>query len=168
MTAAQLALIYNVSSLSSPTDRGVSEQAAAIRKRVDQVLDDFKQSFSLGEMYGSISSLFQVAGESALPDWDGYGACPANLIAVDHACRFLRTLPATLKKPELSIDPDGEISFEWYLEPRRVFTVSIGSSSKLSYAGLFGRSDTHGTEYFGDELPKAIMDNLCRLFSHRD
>jgi hypothetical protein len=168
MTAAQLAIDYYEGFLSAHTDRGVSEEAKEIRDRVERVLDDMLQSLSLGESYrDAVSALYDIAGCSVVPNWDGYGAIPVSPLAVGHALRFLRTLPPMLRTPDLSVDPDGEISFEWYFEPRRVLSISVGPHGELSYAGLFGRSDAHGTEYFGDELPKPIMDNLSRLFSRR-
>jgi hypothetical protein len=168
MTAAQLAIDCYEGFLSTHTDRGVSEEAKEIRTRVEHVLEDLLQSVSLGGWYrDAVSALYHIASQSSVPNWDGYGAMQVSPLAVAQAFRFLRTLPSTLQTPDLSVDPDGEISFEWYLEPRRVFSISVGPHGELSYAGLFGRSDAHGTEYFGDELPKPIMDNLSRLFSRR-
>ncbi|MDM7994718.1 MAG: hypothetical protein QUT30_03420 [Acidobacteriota bacterium] len=166
MTAAQLAMDYYEAFLGSHTDRGVSTEAKEIKDRIEVVRGEILKSFSLGESYrDSLSSLCEIAGQAAASNWDGYGAMPVNSLSIHQALRLLRTLPTTLPKPELSVDPDGEISFEWHFEPRRVFSISIGPHGELSYAGLFGRSDAHGTEYFGDEIPKPIVDNLNRLFS---
>jgi hypothetical protein len=168
MTAAELAINYYEGFLGTHTDRGVSEEAKEIRAHLEHVREDLLESLSLGESYrDAVSALYDIAGQFSIPNWDGYGAVQASPMAVNQAFRLLRTLPSTLRTPELSVDPDGEISFEWYLEPRRVFSISVGPNGELSYAGLFGRSDAHGTEYFGDELPKAIMDNLSRLLSRR-
>jgi hypothetical protein len=168
MTAAQLAMDYYEGFLGTHTDRGVSKEAKEIRNRLEDVHKEILKSLSLGESYkDSLSALCEIAGQADVSNWDGYGAEQANSLAIQQAFRLLRTLPATFRSPELSVDPDGEISFEWYMEPRRVFSISIGPHGELSYAGLFGRSDAHGTEYFGDELPKPIVDNLNRLFSRR-
>jgi hypothetical protein len=168
MTAAQLAIDYHNGFLGTHTDRGVSEEAEKIRSQIADVYDNLLKSLSLGESYkDAILALYEIADRFIAPNWDGYGAAQVSLLAVLHALRLLRTLPSTPQTPDLSVDPDGEISFEWYIAPRRVFSISVGAHGELSYAGLFGRSDTHGTEYFGDELPKPIMDNLNRLFSHR-
>jgi hypothetical protein len=149
------------------SDRGVSEEAKVIHALLTGVEDDLLNSMSLGAAYReALFSLRRMMAESSLTNWDGYGARAINPVALAHAVRLLKTLPTTAPIPELGLDPDGEIAFEWHLGPRRVFSLSVGSNGQLSYAGLFGRSDTHGTEYFGDELPKAILDNLNRLFSH--
>jgi hypothetical protein len=168
MTAAELAIDCYEGFLSTHTDRGVSDEAEEIRSRVEHILGDLLKSLSLGESYReTLSALYDIADQCSVANWDGYDAVQVSPMAVAQAFRLLRTLPSTLRTPDLSADPDGEISFEWYLEPRRVFSISVGPHGELSYAGLFGRSDAHGTEYLGDELPKAIMDNLSRLFSRR-
>ena len=64
------------------------------------------------------------------------------------------------------MDPDGEIEFEWFRGPRWLFTVSVGRTGALSYAGLFGRNKTHGVEQLVEGLPEAIAQNLRRLLGH--
>jgi hypothetical protein len=168
MTAAQLAIDYYEGFWGSHTDRGVSKEAKDIRNSLELVRKEILKSFSLGESYkDALSALCEIAGQAAVSNWDGYGAAPINSLAIQQAFRLLKILPSTFQSPELSVDPDGEVSFEWHLEPRRVFSISVGPYGELSYAGLFGRSDAHGTEYFGDELPKPIVENLNRLFSRR-
>jgi hypothetical protein len=166
MTAAQLATDFYEGFLATHTDRGVSKEAEEIRNQIQHVYKNILESLSLGEsIKDALSALCEIAGQADVDNWDGYNALQANSLAIQQAFRLLRTIPSTFRNPELGVDPDGEISFEWFLEPRRVFSLSIGPYGELSYAGLFGRSDTHGTEYFSDELPKPILENLNRLFS---
>jgi hypothetical protein len=37
---------------------------------------------------------------------------------------------------EFSPEPDGEIAFEWYSKNKSTFSISLGKSDKLSFAGL--------------------------------
>ncbi len=70
--------------------------------------------------------------------------------------------------PGVSIDPDGEVSLEWYREPRRVFSVSVGANGELNYAGLFGGSRVHGVEIHtieGEEIPSAIRAGIQRVYA---
>ena len=64
-----------------------------------------------------------------------------------------------------AMDPDGEVSLEWYRGPRRVFSISIGSNDELTYAGIFGASKARGVEPFSFEIPHAVLDNLRRLLA---
>ncbi|HEU4559153.1 MAG TPA: hypothetical protein VFS20_14930 [Longimicrobium sp.] len=76
--------------------------------------------------------------------------------------RFLEALPTNLPKPEVSIDPDGEMVFEWVGAPRRAFSISFGAGGRLTYAGLFGPSTTHGVEYINDGLPRELVAKIQR------
>ncbi|MDA2925100.1 hypothetical protein MYX65_10720 [Acidobacteria bacterium AH-259-L09] len=165
MTVAQLS-IDRTSFPSLLRSGGVSEEADNIRQRLKKVLRDRLESITLGETYFEAFEALQDAFEECSSEnWDGYGAAEIDLIAYAHALEFLEALPTTLPAPDVAVEPDGEIAFEWYVRPRWVFSVSVGRDNELTYAGLFGRSKTHGTEYFADELPKTIIENLDRLLS---
>ena len=103
--------------------------------------------------------------EASRPGWDGYSARPVSGLTYWKAKAFLAALPSTVPPPGVGADPDGEVAFEWYAAPDLVFTVSIGSSGVLSYAGLFGRNKIYGSEQFLGELPKPIAESLSRLYS---
>ncbi len=164
MTTAQLATIGFLTSLSG---RGVSEEAAKIREMFDELFRERLESITLGEAYlEATEALEDVFQESSSENWDAYGAKMVDAITYVHASKFLAALPTTLPAPEVAAEPDGEIAFEWYIGPRWVFSVSIGREEKLTYAGMFGRNKSHGTEdYFADEIPSTIMENLNRLLS---
>ncbi len=75
-------------------------------------------------------------------------------------------IPLSFLMPEILAEPDGEIGFEWYKDKDSVFVISVSGNNIITYAGLFGTSNkTHGTEYFADELPRIILENIRRLFS---
>jgi len=103
--------------------------------------------------------------EAATDDWDGYGARAVTYGVKLRAEEFLDALPAGVPLPIVAADPDGEVAFEWYLGPRQVFSVSVGSRYEVAYAGIIGANTTHGTEYFMDELPATVLENLRRLYS---
>ncbi|MGH9891758.1 MAG: hypothetical protein ACREA0_07215 [bacterium] len=105
-----------------------------------------------------------ASAEAASDNWDGYGGQAVTYGVKLRAQAFLDALPEGVPLPIIGLDPDGEIAFEWYLGPRQVFSVSVGERYEVAYAGLFGVNSSHGTEYFMDELPSAVMDNLRRLY----
>ena len=96
-------------------------------------------------------------------NWDGYGALPADPFSYNYAGEFLRLLPSHVPNPEISVDPDGEISMEWDCGPRNVFSVSVGRDGTLTYAGLFGYNKAHGTEIYSGHIPANISTNLNRV-----
>lgn len=147
---------------------GIGPDASMVAERIVQVCQHFWEALTLRHVAESASmELEEVASEATGPNWDGYGAQPIDRRAVQQAERFLSALPTTTPVPEISVDPDGEVAISWNLDSNWVFSVSVGPSGRLSYAGLFGTSKAYGTEWFFDEIPEAILDNIARLFKAR-
>ena len=157
---------YHIPLFNPYVDRGISEDAFTLVGRISGISNDFLSSIRLGQpMAEVLQSLNNVFKECSTDNWDGYGAKAIDRISFVQALRFIHSLPRTIPTPDLTAEPDGEIALEWYHGKRRIFSVSIGRTGELTYAGLFGSNKTHGTEYFGDELPKTILDNIQRTFS---
>lgn len=84
-----------------------------------------------------------------------------------HASQFLALLPASTPNPEIVVEDDGEIAFDWDLGPRRVFSVSVGRDGTLSYAGLFGIQKAHGVTMLDDDaIPHEVLDGLAKVLAH--
>jgi hypothetical protein len=160
-----------VSALSSAleTDRsvGLGEVAVKVKRMLDEILVDQQHTatYGLPRRIEALTDLRELSAECSLPNWDGEGAAPVSDAVCKRAEHFLRSLPPEIPSPEVVAEPDGEIAFEWHLTPRRVFSVSISSGGRLSYAGLFGDGKTHGTEQYaaGEHIPAAILWNIHRL-----
>lgn len=123
-------------------------------------------SVSIDEVYREIlDSLLEVFKEASEPRWDGYDALPVSGATLAQALAFVNLLPSILPRPEISAHPDGELAFEWFRGPRRLLTVSVHESGRLSYAALFGEGRLHGTEFLLDALPAPIANAFQRLYS---
>jgi hypothetical protein len=82
------------------------------------------------------------------------------------ARRFLFALPADLPIPELSLDPDGEIAFDWFGERGRNFSVSLGPTGRLSFAGKLGPEKCiYGRDQFDEMVSREIVDAVKGLVS---
>lgn len=144
--------------------------ALRMRKALSPVVQETYDAWAdlsspLSNWEGQAACALEAAyAEGSSDGWDGYGARAVSLGVKYRAEAFLDALPSGIPVPAIEPDPDGEISFEWYVGPRQVFSVSVGEGCEIAYAGLFGRNRTHGTEYFMDELPAAVMTNLRRLY----
>ncbi|MEA3447994.1 MAG: hypothetical protein U9Q98_06030 [Bacteroidota bacterium] len=113
----------------------------------------------------ALEELEKVYEECSEANWDGYGAMPISRETYSKARKLPRMIPSSLPRPDISAEPDGEITFEWYKEKYSVFVISVGSNNLVTYAGLFGKSNKiHGTEYFADKLPEIIRHCIRRLF----
>lgn len=109
----------------------------------------------------------EITENSLVENWDGYGASPVSNQTLKEAFKFISLLPSSLPVPEeISADPDGEISMEWYKDTRHIFTISISANNTISYAGVFGPySKVHGTEYFDFKIPELVLENIKKIGS---
>ena len=162
MTAA----VLDWDALQAASDRAVSQEANRFRV-ARKFLRHGTPSVSVDQAYENcLQALHEAFEESSQPDWDAYGARPVSETTLAQALAFLDVLPSTLLWPDISPHPDGELAFEWYFGQRRLLTVSVNDSGRLSYAALFGQARQHGTEFLlRDELPEPIALALRRLYS---
>jgi hypothetical protein len=112
-----------------------------------------------------MEAVLDAAQNAAEENWNGEGGLPVSGATVEQAFRFIKLLPSTAPTPDVSADADGEVSFDWDRGARRVFSVSVGPDGTLTYAGLFGHSRTHGTEFLVEPLPQSIRLNLRRVLT---
>ncbi len=98
------------------------------------------------------------------PGWDGYDARAVSVEAYQLAQRFVRALPAGIQRPSISADPDGCVTFEWQVSPRRLVLVSVHPDYRIDYAALFGSAKSHGTEPFFDKFPTGLRDLVRRVY----
>ncbi len=147
-------------------NRGVSGDAQTIADRLNNVRDKIKsQNVSFGKSFSQVHNEIEaLLKETSETNWDGYGAVAAKTDSYIEAQRFLNSFPTSLPLPEVSIDPDGEFTFEWYKDAENNFSISFNEESELNYAGLFGINKTHGLEYFGDEIPDIILEHIRRVY----
>ena len=82
----------------------------------------------------------------------------------DTAIRFIQNLPLGFPQPEVSAEPDGHINLEWYRNPRRVISVSVGPADRLHWAALIGSESPRGSVRFIDRVPESILRCISRVF----
>ena len=144
-------------------DRGLSYEAGALRKLTISAAE-FRNSVTLGEPKRVVQQTLDAACIAAQEDnWDGTGSARVEPSTHVYANQFLRILPDDLPVPDISVDTDGEILFEWDHGPRQTFSVSVGRDGTLTFAGLFGQTKLHGTEHLREALPLVIAHSLERL-----
>jgi len=146
-------------------NRALSEQAVALCDLINNA-SAFSGSITIGEPRRVAQEALAVAYASAqFDDWDDAGSRGVEASTYSYAEQFLRLLSSNVSFPEIAVDTEGEIFFEWGQGHRQVFSVSVGRDGTLTYAGLFGHNKIHGTEYLREALPSVISDCLERLFA---
>ena len=132
---------------------------------IQDIFNNTDTSITFDQSYSSVeNTLDEVALTAIDANWDGYGAEPVNAFSIFLAKSFLHKLPSTYPKPEVSVDPDGEISFEWLNGADKIFSISFSKKNEVSFAGIFSTGEIHGTEEFSEyEIPQEIFENIKRL-----
>ncbi|HEY7395560.1 MAG TPA: hypothetical protein VH559_11985 [Gemmatimonadaceae bacterium] len=87
----------------------------------------------------------------------------AEASTIEFAWMFAKLLPAGVVPPEVCVEDDGDIEFEWYFGPRRVFSVSIRRDGFISWAVLAGTSRHHGWDTILQGIPRQIIEYIDRV-----
>ncbi|NUQ60910.1 MAG: hypothetical protein HUU20_00365 [Pirellulales bacterium] len=151
--------------MSTSTIRGGSQAAKYIQEQLAGQQRYLHKSAALGIEHVLRDELAETWQECSQPDWDGYEALPVIWDTYQHARRFLLALPLGTWLPSIGAEPDGHITLEWHLAPRRTLSVSIAPDELLHYAALLGPARTCGTEPFFDEVPERILDLIRDVYT---
>lgn len=145
---------------------GFSPDFETLKKCYENVIREFRNTETLGRRIDqALKDLQGLYEECSEENWDGYNARPLFEGAYYEARRLFKMLPSSLSVPnEITPEPDGSISLEWYRGKRMLFSISLSGKNELVYAGLFGPNKVHGTEYFGSSIPKKVIENIQDLF----
>lgn len=146
---------------------GVSNEAAFLNDNFARVHSHQESAESLfGVKSRLISELREIAAECSMENWDDYGARAVSQTVVLRAEAFIRALPDSLPAPEISAEPDGQISFDWLPSRARTFTLSISPSNRLAYAWIDGADRGNAAEVFDrGYLPRRLLNELENITS---
>lgn len=143
---------------------GCSDAARYLSGQSLEIQERFRDSFSLGNgMRAALEALAEEFEECQDPNWDGFGAKPVSEETYRNAYLFLESLPAGTPAPEVTAEPDGHFSLEWYHSPRQTLSISVTSESDLHYAALLGSNKVYGTEVFFGRVPERLYDLIAHF-----
>ena len=113
-----------------------------------------------------LKELNHIIQECSEPNWDAYGALPVDKDSIERVKKMIDMLPEGFPNPELGIDPDGEITFEWYKSRRE--TINLwGSRNGFCYcAYLQNDKSSHGREPMSDfKIPVVLQELIKSILS---
>ena len=145
------------------TDRGATDEAQTVPLRVTAVAGSYLEAEYGQRIQESRLALSNAVRECSVPDWDGYGAAPANPMSAAWAEKVVTAFPRSLGIPHFSFDPDGEALLEWIVAKDRVLSVSVGADGEIRYAARISGFKRTGIEVFADALPTGLAETACRL-----
>ena len=149
----------------SGTDRGATPEAQAIPRKVTALAESFLAAEHGSCVRQSREALAEAVEECSVPDWDGYGAAPANPMSASWAERIVGAFPASLGLgvPHFSFDPEGDALIEWMVRRDRMLTLSVGADGEIRYAARISGFKRTGIEIYADTLPQDLVETARRL-----
>ena len=119
------------------TTSGQSGDSNILKEFLDNILGDINRNarFEL-----KLEALDKAYLEAAEDDWNGYGARATTKGTYVKAFNIISLLPANTPVPDISVDPDGEISFEWYVSKTNLLCISINENGRISFVRFYGKN----------------------------
>ena len=137
-----------------------SEPGKSISRLFQDIKEEASNTITLGqpfqELDAALGQLLEEYGDTNEVEEISPGTYEA-------ASRFLGLLPLAFPRPEIDVDPDGEIAFEWQGNPERILDLSINEQGRIAYSFLFEDGHQRGIEQLGYEFPKTIEEIIRRL-----
>jgi hypothetical protein len=128
-----------------------SSQGSKSQDLWNKAVSRFRESITTGQTKRTLEKrIFGLATS------DSEGVEKLELFTIFNALELVNLLPTRLPIPEVDIDPDGEISFEWYRSSNKLLSISIGQDGRLAYAGRLGLKRISGIDYLGEQFPNEL------------
>jgi hypothetical protein len=148
------------------SSRAASATADYITNAFNLSYEHLLQSHTFGFMtLNVLEGLEKLQQDCTKQGWDGYNAIPVSPATIELAKSIIAVFPYNMYCPEISAEPDGHVSFEWYRSPLRVLSISITQDGDIHYAALIGSAKAYGTEQFKGTFPHVILDIIQRIFA---
>jgi hypothetical protein len=103
----------------------------------------------------------QAALAEARPLIDGRGWQAPSPETIAAAERLLGLVEPLQRQPDVQVEPEGTISFEWEAGEHGWLTLTVDDQGQLTHSAVLGEDEFTQAEAFGDALPD-WADNLLR------
>lgn len=154
---------YPISTSSQQIESGGnSAEAKKLFSRLNDVFTKLKPS----EQQWVFNELEELHITASHYNWDNLGSAPLDTETYQIAKRFILALPSVLPAPELTVDRDGEVNFDWFGSHGQIFSASLRKDGCLAYAGQFStRNRLSGLEEFNDSVPKRVVESIKAIYA---
>jgi len=140
-------------------DSAMSNEAEGIRQsRIQSFERSRSSSYFLGNTWEqTINDLRNLCGEC--------NDQPLMPETIGVALRFLKSFPPEVPQPELSVTPQGYITFEWAQSAHRILSISLAPDEMLYYASLdLGRME-NGSFRFEGNFDQRLLALLYQILN---
>jgi len=112
----------------------------------------------------AIACVNSITCDCSAPGWDGYKAMPISIESAESAEKFILALPQSIPVPEISPEPDGELSLDWVKTKRSVFSLSMGPNGRMAYAWMDDMGRNCGVGHFdGVTIPDWMLEKISYI-----
>jgi hypothetical protein len=144
---------------SGEMSRSASTTGCEVRQILSKSVDHFRGSWTYGEPWRTvIAELASLYAECTRTNWDGYGALPLRSEVFQVAAGFAASIPFDVPMPEISASAQGDISFEWAQNSRRIISVAVSDNGEIHFAALNGHRRTYGSFPFDGSFDLQLHD----------
>lgn len=157
--------MHTLNSASAPilgsVDTALSETARELRSKVRSAMDPPGTSRQVrrAEMKRSLwDDAILFARESTDPP-----TIRRMLASAAWSEALIDTALGTTPAPDIAVDADGEILFEWLNGPREVVTISVGPAGVVNFASLAGSDRFHGVTRIGERISGPLLSCLAQI-----
>jgi hypothetical protein len=105
----------------------------------------------------------QAALDDAEPLIDTRGWQRPSAQTIDAAQGLLGLVARHPRPPQVQVEPEGTISFEWEAGAHGWLTLTVDDQGQLTHSAVLGEDEFTQAEAFGDELPDWADTLLQRL-----
>ena len=95
----------------------------------------------------------QAALADAEPLIETRGWRRPEIATIAAAGRLLKLVEALQRQPQVQVEPDGTISFEWEAADHGWLTLTVDDQGRLTHNAVLGEDEFTQAEVFGDALP---------------
>lgn len=138
-------------------DTAVSETAVTLRKSVRSAIDPPNTSRRVRR--SSLKHELFLTAREFLREQPAPAASERLYASAPWAAAFIDGLAADGRDPEVGVDSDGDILFEWLNGPRDVVTVAVGPNGIINFASITSSGRFHGVTRIGGSA-SAPLDAL--------
>jgi hypothetical protein len=118
-----------------------------------------------GERMSLLAELRDLFRKARTVNWDGEDGAAVSPVAYEWARKFLTSVPLHIPAPELSIDPDGHVNFDWAAGQNRV-AAAIDERGLVYFISFVGGNRVRGMiRDFSRTFPGRLLDELRPLLA---
>ncbi len=130
---------------------------------INQFSTDYSTTLSIRSRTSVLNRIREVAEERLDDARRGYPTGLVHTLTQLWSRSFLLRLPAWLDDPEVGVDPNGDLTFEWYAGPDHILSISLAPTGSVVYAYANGLRRENGCDDIAQDIPGNLIE-LLRSF----